>query len=125
MSHSCRTTCYRTKKDEENSECRHQFPQKERGKTELYIKPVVGKNGKERDFIYCMCERKEHQKNLNASCRPLLEVCRTNQDFKLLVDSESVISYVTKYCLKCERNSTALTNVLQFVSKFAEDLTPI
>ena len=46
----------------------------------------------------------------------ILEIWRANCDFKVLLDSETVLSYLLKYCLKSERQSSTLTKIVMEVA---------
>ena len=92
--------------------CRFDFPRPIIDKTMVVVQDVLNKNGKIRKtivkFVFCT-----NDGWVNSNSKIGLSTWGANMDIALLIDSETIIEYIAKYCNKVEKPSSAFRDIVQ------------
>jgi len=99
-----------------DGKCLFGFPRQLSSTSRLVVKGIYGKRGSNKgniarmtiDFVF-----KSNDAWLNSHSKFALLAWSANLDMSVIVDRDSVVRYITKYCLKVERPSDALSKIVR------------
>jgi hypothetical protein len=100
--------------------CRFNFPRPLLLQTRCIVKQIAYKMGTMKDKLRRVMTELQFQTNdrwMNSHSPLAMLTWGANMDMSILIDAESVISYVAKYCSKTETASGALSSILQTTIK--------
>ena len=104
--------------------CRFGFPRKIAPYSRLVVRDIYGERGTNKGKVIRTKVDFEFATNdgwLNSHAKFALLAWSANLDMSVLIDRESVVRYIAKYCLKVERPTQAFENILKDSMKLQQE----